>query len=310
MLDIGWTELLIIGVVALVVVGPKDLPKMFRALGEFTGKARAMAREFQRAMESAADEAGVKDVARDLRDTASGRKLREASGLDEMERDFRDIERDLRFDEKGGKPAGGKAGTRPAAAAAGADTQGDDGGEFDEEGADDLIAAEHDADMARKAGGSAREAQRRKRAESAAEARRKAADIRARRDEDEGDAAKTAPGVSGNAPAPRKPAATGGGLKADPGDSAAGDKPATPRGAAGKDSAGGARPATGKAAARDDGNSARASAGKRSQAAGKQKAPASKRARAAAADTSARAKAKKSPGDKSPATDGDPPRGG
>jgi len=62
MFDIGWTELLVIGIVALIVVGPKDLPGMFRTLGRFTGKAKAMARDFQRAMDQAADEAGVKDI--------------------------------------------------------------------------------------------------------------------------------------------------------------------------------------------------------------------------------------------------------
>jgi sec-independent protein translocase protein TatB len=80
MFDIGWTELLLIGIVALIVVGPKDLPMMFRQLGRFTGKMRGMAREFQRAMDQAADETGVKDVARDLRETASARNL----GLDTL----------------------------------------------------------------------------------------------------------------------------------------------------------------------------------------------------------------------------------
>ena len=54
MFDVGWTELMLIGIVALIVVGPKDLPVMFRTLGQFTAKARGMAREFQRAMEDAA----------------------------------------------------------------------------------------------------------------------------------------------------------------------------------------------------------------------------------------------------------------
>ena len=46
MLDVGWSELLVIGVVALIVVGPKDLPILFRRMGEFTGRMRSMAREF------------------------------------------------------------------------------------------------------------------------------------------------------------------------------------------------------------------------------------------------------------------------
>ena len=62
MFDIGWSELLVVGVVALIVVGPKELPRLFRTVGQFVGKARGMAREFQRAMDRAADEAGVKDV--------------------------------------------------------------------------------------------------------------------------------------------------------------------------------------------------------------------------------------------------------
>jgi sec-independent protein translocase protein TatB len=87
MFDIGWTELLLIGVVALIVVGPKDLPIMFRRLGQFTAKARGMAREFQRAMEQAADDAGVKDVSRDLRDLTSPKKM----GLDKLKEATRDM---------------------------------------------------------------------------------------------------------------------------------------------------------------------------------------------------------------------------
>lgn len=78
MFDIGWSELLIIGVVALIVIGPRDLPDLFRTLGRFTAKLRSMARDFQRAMESAADQAGVKDVAKDLKSMTSTKNL----GLD------------------------------------------------------------------------------------------------------------------------------------------------------------------------------------------------------------------------------------
>ena len=65
-MDLGMSELLVIGIVALIVIGPKDLPEMFRQLGRFTAKMRAMGREFSRAMEQAANETGVMDVARDL----------------------------------------------------------------------------------------------------------------------------------------------------------------------------------------------------------------------------------------------------
>ena len=69
--DIGWTDLLLIGIVALVVIGPEDLPDMFRQVGRFTAKLRQMSREFSRAMEQAAKESGVKDVAKDLKAVTS-----------------------------------------------------------------------------------------------------------------------------------------------------------------------------------------------------------------------------------------------
>ena len=75
MFDLGMMELLVIGVTALIVVGPKDLPVMFREVGRFMGRMRGMARDFQRAMNDAADDAGVKDLDRDIRKMTSARKL-------------------------------------------------------------------------------------------------------------------------------------------------------------------------------------------------------------------------------------------
>ncbi|TCL09822.1 sec-independent protein translocase protein TatB [Shimia isoporae] len=72
MFDLGLPELLVIGVVALIVVGPKDLPVMFRAVGRFVGKAKGMAREFSSAMNQAADQAGVKDVTDGLKSATDG----------------------------------------------------------------------------------------------------------------------------------------------------------------------------------------------------------------------------------------------
>jgi len=80
MFDIGFAELLVIGIVALIVVGPKDLPGMFRTLGRFTGKMRGMAREFQRAMNEAADSTGMGDVAKDLKAATNPKKM----GLDKL----------------------------------------------------------------------------------------------------------------------------------------------------------------------------------------------------------------------------------
>ena len=80
MFGMGWTELLVIGVVALIVVGPKDLPVLFRNLGQFVGKARGMAREFSRAMEEAADQSGVKEATDTLRGLSNPAKY----GLDKV----------------------------------------------------------------------------------------------------------------------------------------------------------------------------------------------------------------------------------
>jgi sec-independent protein translocase protein TatB len=82
MFDIGMSELLLIGFVALIVVGPKDLPGMFRTLGQFTAKARRMAREFSSAMEAAADEAGVGDVKKTIEAAANPGKM----GLDAVKK--------------------------------------------------------------------------------------------------------------------------------------------------------------------------------------------------------------------------------
>lgn len=74
-MDLSWSELLIVGIVALIVIGPKDLPGMFRELGRFTAKIRSMGREFSRAMEQAAKDSGVKDVADDLKKVASPKAM-------------------------------------------------------------------------------------------------------------------------------------------------------------------------------------------------------------------------------------------
>ena len=71
MLDIGWSELVVIGVVALVVVGPKELPALLRTVGQWVGKARRMASEFQGQINDAIREAELEDVKKSVDDLRS-----------------------------------------------------------------------------------------------------------------------------------------------------------------------------------------------------------------------------------------------
>lgn len=71
MTGLSWSELLVVGIVALIVVGPKELPVLFRKVGQFVGKARGMAREFTNAMHDAADQTGVQDVAKTFKAAAN-----------------------------------------------------------------------------------------------------------------------------------------------------------------------------------------------------------------------------------------------
>jgi len=63
---IGSTELILIAVVALIVIGPRDLPKVLRTVGQVMTKVRAMAREFQGHIEDAAKESGLDDLKKDI----------------------------------------------------------------------------------------------------------------------------------------------------------------------------------------------------------------------------------------------------
>lgn len=88
MLDLGWTELLVIGVVALIVIGPKDLPMLFRKVGQYVGKAKGMAREFSRAMDQAADESGMKEATSSFKDMTSSKNMG-LDGWDEATKDLK-----------------------------------------------------------------------------------------------------------------------------------------------------------------------------------------------------------------------------
>ncbi|WP_262267615.1 MULTISPECIES: Sec-independent protein translocase protein TatB [Microvirga] len=66
MLDMSWGEIMVIGAVALIVIGPKDLPKALRTVGQVTGKLRRMAAEFQGQFNEAMREAELDEVKKQL----------------------------------------------------------------------------------------------------------------------------------------------------------------------------------------------------------------------------------------------------
>lgn len=62
MFDVGYSELLVIAVVALVVIGPKDLPKVMRTVGNWVGRARGMARHFRSGVDAMMREAELEEM--------------------------------------------------------------------------------------------------------------------------------------------------------------------------------------------------------------------------------------------------------
>jgi len=68
MFDIGYTELLVIAIVALVVIGPKDLPRVMRTVGHWVGRARGMARHFRSGLDTMMREAELEEMEKTWRE--------------------------------------------------------------------------------------------------------------------------------------------------------------------------------------------------------------------------------------------------
>jgi sec-independent protein translocase protein TatB len=81
MFDIGWSELVVIGIVALIVIGPKELPGVLRAIGQWVGKIKGMASDFQGQFQEAMREAEVADLKKQF-DEASSAATIFTSGID------------------------------------------------------------------------------------------------------------------------------------------------------------------------------------------------------------------------------------
>lgn len=95
MLDIGWTELVVIAIVLIIVVGPKDLPPMLRAFGRMMTKMRGMASDFRQQFDEALKEADLDDVRQTLNDA---RKLNPANTLREAMNPLRQMGNDIKAD--------------------------------------------------------------------------------------------------------------------------------------------------------------------------------------------------------------------
>src|SRR5690606_18126237 len=93
MFDIGWSELLIIAIVMIVVVGPKDLPKMLRAFGKATARMRTTANEFKQQFDEALKEAELDDVKDIINETS---KLDPRSKITQVFDPIRSAGEDLR----------------------------------------------------------------------------------------------------------------------------------------------------------------------------------------------------------------------
>src|SRR5689334_16500754 len=75
MLDLSWSHIVILLIVALVVVGPKDLPRLMRIIGQWTGKARAMANEFRKSFDDMARQAELDELRKEIENLKNERPL-------------------------------------------------------------------------------------------------------------------------------------------------------------------------------------------------------------------------------------------
>ncbi len=109
MFDIGWTELLVVATVAILVVGPKDLPRMLRSFGRTMGQVRRMSNDFKRQFDDALREAerqsGLDETKKDLQAMARANPVKDAQ---------KDIDKTMRA---AGKPIASKPKPAPEPAA-------------------------------------------------------------------------------------------------------------------------------------------------------------------------------------------------
>ena len=97
MFDIGWGELVVIGIVALIAIGPKELPTVLRTLGQYMGKIRRMAADFQGQFQEAMREAEMAELKKQAEDLKSS--VSDIASFDPMASTQKEVERALEVPE-------------------------------------------------------------------------------------------------------------------------------------------------------------------------------------------------------------------
>jgi sec-independent protein translocase protein TatB len=113
MLDISWTEFLLIGVVALIFIGPKELPAVLRTMGQWTRRIRSMAADFQNQFHEAMREAEMADLKKQVDDIAHD--IKSYDPLKDVRADVEGAGRDIQSSLE--KPAAENAAGQPTAQA-------------------------------------------------------------------------------------------------------------------------------------------------------------------------------------------------
>lgn len=86
---IGFSEILVLGLAALIFIGPKDLPLMMRKLGQFVGKGRRMAREFQAAFDDIARQSELEELKKEIQE------LKRSNAMTQAQEDLAAVEADI-----------------------------------------------------------------------------------------------------------------------------------------------------------------------------------------------------------------------
>jgi sec-independent protein translocase protein TatB len=115
MLDVGWTELVVIAIVLIIVVGPKDLPPMLRTFGKMMTKMRGMANDFRQQFDEALKEADLDDVRKTLSDA---QKLNPAHTIREAMNPLRQMGNEIKADLQKATAAESKPAAQPDVPAA------------------------------------------------------------------------------------------------------------------------------------------------------------------------------------------------